>query len=104
MSNTGKTYESMVDLMLREQFLISCSKDLEVFLKERTCSSIDHMAQLAETYTEAHGISRITGRSGHRSNNGRSFNKYNGKQKQKPTVVSGSKSYSVTEQERLSNA
>ena len=107
MSNTGKTYESMVDLMLREQFLISCSKELEVFLKERTCSSIDHMAQLAETYTEAHGISSFTGTSGHRTNNGRSFNKYNGKQKQtdvtKPRVDSGSKSSSVTGQQRFSN-
>ena len=68
------------------------------------------MAQLAETYTEAHGISslqvHITGKSGHRSNNGRSFNKYNGKQKQtdmtKP-IDSGSKSYSVTVQQWFSN-
>ena len=60
MSRIHKTYECLVDLLLREQFLNCCSKDLKVYLREHKCSSIDHLAELAERYTEAHGLQSFT--------------------------------------------
>ena len=60
MSHIHKTYECLVDLLLREQFLNCCSKDLKVYLREHKCSSIDHLAELAERYTEAHGLQSFT--------------------------------------------
>ena len=55
MSKIDHTYEGLIDLLLREQFLISCSKDLGLFLRERECTSIDSMTETAERYVEAHG-------------------------------------------------
>ena len=60
MSRIHKTYECLVDPLLREQFLNCCSKDLKVYLREHKCSSIDHLAELAERYTEAHGLQSFT--------------------------------------------
>ena len=54
LSHTEKTYEALEDLLVREQFLNSCSKNLAVFLKERSPKSTEEMAQLAEMYREAH--------------------------------------------------
>ena len=31
-----KSYDALLDLMLREQFVSNCNKSLAVFLKERT--------------------------------------------------------------------
>ncbi|XP_053378778.1 uncharacterized protein LOC128548205 [Mercenaria mercenaria] len=49
-----KTYESLCDLMIREQFIEGCSAELAVFLKERTPKSMDEITRLAEQYIEAH--------------------------------------------------
>ena len=70
LSNMKKDYESLVDLMLREQFSLSCNKELSVFLKERKCTSIDSMAEAAERYTEAHGINSFLSSSGLKHGNG----------------------------------
>ena len=45
---------------MREQFVVSCSKELTAYLKERPSTSIDELADLAERYTEAHGIHSFT--------------------------------------------
>lgn len=54
LSNSRKTYDGLIDLLLQEQLLNSCSKDLAVFLKERALKDVSKMASLADTYTEAH--------------------------------------------------
>ena len=51
LSRIWKTYDSLVDLLLREQFVVSCSKELTAYLKERPSTSIDELADLAERYT-----------------------------------------------------
>ena len=66
LSKINKDYKELVDLLLREQFIVSCSMELSTYLKEHRCSSIDHMAELAEAYTEAHGLQSFT--SGERRN------------------------------------
>ena len=60
-------YEKLVDLLLREQFTQSCSKELSAYLKEKRYTSVDVMADAAERYTEAHGLSSFTP-SGQRGN------------------------------------
>ena len=43
MANVSKTYDDLRDLLLREQFVVSCCKDLAVFLKERKCINFEGM-------------------------------------------------------------
>lgn len=57
MSKTKMTFDGLFDLMLRDQFMHVCSKDLLLFLKERIPSSLDKMASLADQYREARFIS-----------------------------------------------
>ncbi|XP_062612822.1 uncharacterized protein LOC134274563 [Saccostrea cucullata] len=53
LSKTVKTYEGLKDLMLREQFILCCNKELSLFLKERIPPSIQDMARYADQYVEA---------------------------------------------------
>ncbi|XP_062615830.1 uncharacterized protein LOC134277515 [Saccostrea cucullata] len=53
LSKTVKTYEELKDLMLREQFILCCNKELSLFLKERIPPSIQDMARYADQYVEA---------------------------------------------------
>nr|XP_034306936.1 uncharacterized protein LOC105346079 isoform X3 [Crassostrea gigas] len=53
MAHIAETYEALFDLVLRDQFLNVCNRDLILFLKERTPKSIQDMAQLADQYREA---------------------------------------------------
>ena len=54
LSATLKTFDSLCDLFIREQFLESCSRPLAIFLKERRITSVAEMATLADQYVEAH--------------------------------------------------
>ena len=55
LAEAEKTYEGIIDLLLREQFTAGCSRELALFLKERQPKTIDTMATLAEQYLEARG-------------------------------------------------
>ncbi len=55
MSNTDKVYESLLDLILREQFIQACGKDLSLFLRERTPAHLTDMVKLADQFCEARG-------------------------------------------------
>ncbi|XP_060085301.1 uncharacterized protein LOC132564684 [Ylistrum balloti] len=57
MTGTPKTYDSLKDLMIRDQFICSCNQDLSLFLKVRTPSTVKEMAKLADQYAEARGSS-----------------------------------------------
>ena len=57
MANVSKDFDGLKDLVLREQFMQSSNKNLQVFLKERKVKSVVEMAEIAEQYNEAHGIS-----------------------------------------------
>jgi hypothetical protein len=66
----------LIDLLLREQFVQSCSNELSAYLKEQQCLSIDHLTEMAERYVEAHGVSHFgVGK----SNGKRSIQKREGK-------------------------
>ncbi|GFO49682.1 reverse transcriptase [Plakobranchus ocellatus] len=47
------TFEQLVFLMLKEQIYSSCSDELATYLKERKPSSLEHMKDLANAFTEA---------------------------------------------------
>ena len=54
-SKTKKNYEGLKYLMLSEQFITICNNDLATFLKERTCTSMKELGEMANKYLEAHG-------------------------------------------------
>ncbi|XP_033752174.1 uncharacterized protein LOC117335982 [Pecten maximus] len=55
MTNTPKTYDDLKDLMVRDQFLHCCGKDLALFLRERVPKSMQEMARFADQFAEARG-------------------------------------------------
>lgn len=55
-----KEYDSLVDLIVREQMLSSCPKDLVVFLRERKPKSVKEMTTYADQYSLAHATGKRT--------------------------------------------
>ena len=53
MSKIDKTFQGLADLILRDQFLYVCNRDLSLFIKERIPKSIDEMSTLADQFREA---------------------------------------------------
>ena len=51
-----KTFPDLVNLLVREQFLNSCSQDMAVFLREKADLSNEQLAKMAERYMDAHGL------------------------------------------------
>ena len=49
-----KNFKDVIDLMLREQFLNVCNKELSLFLREHDCKSSKKLTELADKYLEAH--------------------------------------------------
>ena len=56
LSGIDQDFDHLLDLLLREQFVQCCSKELATFLKEHDVSSIAEMAELGERFTEARGV------------------------------------------------
>ena len=54
LSNVEQDYEGLKNLMIREQYLESCSMQLAIFLRERKLTDLSEIAQAAEQYLEAH--------------------------------------------------
>ena len=52
MSSTSRTYDGLFDLMIKDQLLHFCNKELSPFLKERTPYSAQQMATLADQFKE----------------------------------------------------
>ena len=55
LSNVEKTFDGLRELLLREQFLYSCTKDMAIFVKkERAPVDQKSMLDLATNYERAH--------------------------------------------------
>ncbi|PIK41284.1 hypothetical protein BSL78_21861 [Apostichopus japonicus] len=67
-----KTFEGVIELLVREQLLASCNKELAIFLRERKPHSLSELTFLADQYALAHFRSSQTS-NGNRPNN-RSYN------------------------------
>lgn len=55
LTEVEKGYEGLSDLLIREQFIGTCSENMRLFLRERVPKSVQEMTKLAEQYMEAHG-------------------------------------------------
>ena len=55
LSNTARDFEGLKDLIVKEQFIDSCPKDLAIYLRERAPETLAKIAKIAEQYLEAHG-------------------------------------------------
>src|SRR5664279_1557851 len=54
LAGIDQSYEGLRDLIVREQFLIVCSKDLEIFLREGSVRELSEISKRAEHYIDAH--------------------------------------------------
>ena len=59
LSGIQKNYEALVDLIVREQYITTCGKDLAVFLRERIPKDTKEMVKLAEQYIEARNTGSV---------------------------------------------
>jgi hypothetical protein len=48
-----KTYDSLQELLIKEQYINTCSTEMKIYLRERAIKDIDELVSLAERYTEA---------------------------------------------------
>ena len=55
LAKVEKSYEGVRDLMVKERFLATCHKPLELFLRERAVTELVELGKLAEQYEDAHG-------------------------------------------------
>ena len=53
LSKTPNTYEGMVELLLKEQFINTCGHHLSMFLREREVESLLELTSIAERYLDA---------------------------------------------------
>ena len=53
MARIEPTFEALRDLLLREQFLHSCPKDLSLFLRERSAKDLSAITEWAEIFAES---------------------------------------------------
>ncbi|XP_052809601.1 uncharacterized protein LOC128238066 [Mya arenaria] len=57
LSKTERTFETVRDLLLREQILNICTKDLALFLREHVPKDVATMVTLADQFREARAVS-----------------------------------------------
>ena len=55
LSDTARTFDGLKDLIVKEQFIDSCPKDLAINLRERAPETLAKIANIADQYLEAHG-------------------------------------------------
>ncbi len=55
LGKVDRTYEGIVDFLLRDQMLSTCSRDLYVFLKEKSFNEAHEMAVQADFFADARG-------------------------------------------------
>ena len=64
LSNTARDFDGLKDLIVKEQFIDSCPKDLAIHLRERAPETLAKIAKIAEQYLEAHGKPLFSSASG----------------------------------------
>ncbi|KAH6932381.1 hypothetical protein HPB50_005097 [Hyalomma asiaticum] len=59
MAKTERTYDALRDRVVSEQFLLECDERLAIFLKERGCKDLNSLAETADHYLEAQGLTSL---------------------------------------------
>ena len=54
LSHTERSFEGLKDLIVKEQFIDSCPKELAIHLRERAPETLAQIAKIADQYLEAH--------------------------------------------------
>jgi len=54
-----QSFNGLKTMLVKEQYIATCAKPLELFLRERAVTDLDTLAKLAEQYQDAHG-SKLT--------------------------------------------
>lgn len=52
-----KTYDDLLDIIVREQVLSVCSKDMSVFIRVREPKTLKELTTMADRYRDIHGRS-----------------------------------------------
>lgn len=77
MERVNISFQTLEDMIMREQLVNSSSKDLQEWLKERQQKSSDEMIELAEAYQNAHrgagSMTRAQTENNQRDNRGNVF-------------------------------
>ena len=60
--NINKKFEGLKELIVKEQFVRSCPKDLSVFINERETTDMKDVAKIANQYLVAHSKQLYTAR------------------------------------------
>ena len=55
LSDTAQTFHGLRNLIVKEQFIDSCPKDLAIHLRERAPETLEKIAKITDQYLEAHG-------------------------------------------------
>ena len=55
LQNTERSFEGLKDLIVKEQFIVSCPKELAIHLRERAPEAHVQIAKIANQFLEAHG-------------------------------------------------
>ena len=55
LSKTERSFDGLKNMIVKEQFINSCPKELTVHLRERAHETLEEMAKIADHYLEAHG-------------------------------------------------
>jgi hypothetical protein len=58
LSGVEPSYPGLCDLIIREQYLKTCSRELELFLRERAITNLEELAKLAQQFMDAHRSGR----------------------------------------------
>ena len=69
LSTSENTHESLIDLIVRDQFLHSIPRDMATFIRERKPKDIKAVTHLADQYIEAHGGWSGSGAYSYKKNN-----------------------------------
>ena len=55
LSNTERSFDGLKDLIVKEQFIDACRKEVAIHLRERARETLVQIAKIADQYLEAHG-------------------------------------------------
>ena len=58
MSNINKTYDDLLQLIIKDQFVTTCEPQLSIYIKERELNSIAEVAKAADNFLEARRYTR----------------------------------------------
>ena len=56
LSKVDQTFDGIKELLVKERYLATCPKTLELFLRERAVTSLEELGKIAEQYEDAHGV------------------------------------------------